>query len=151
MQFKWAKTIRPSKGRLPPKWWDRKPISPPIMSSDTTRCWGEPNTEARRMLTSQKWGAMKSTRSAGNLTTMWGLSHLPTTSIQLLRAASLHVSIPYRSISRDCPWGILVISVVIIVAIAIVVVMTVVEIMKTIAVVIFLPFHWKPFPNWQVA
>ena len=65
---------------------------------------GRTEYRGKRMLTSQKWGDMKSTRSAGNLTTMWGLSHLPTTSIQLLRAASLHVSIPYRSISRDCHW-----------------------------------------------
>ena len=43
------------------------------MSSDTTRYWEELNTGARTMLTSQKWVAMKSTRSAGNLTTMWGI------------------------------------------------------------------------------
>ena len=51
------------------------------------------------------------------------------------------MSIPYRNISMDCPWWILVIAEVIIVAIAIVVIMKVVAIMKTIAVVIFLPFH----------
>jgi hypothetical protein len=53
------------------------------------------------------------------------------------------VSIPYRSISMDCPWWILVIAEVIIVAIAIVVVMAVVVmvIMNTITIVIFLPFH----------
>ena len=35
------------------------------MSSDTTLYWEEPNTEARTMLISQKWVAMKSTRSEG--------------------------------------------------------------------------------------